>query len=61
MQSIGQARKAVVATSGVHRAKKFHAAIETSLFEINHNHNRMADMKTFITPRFQTFSKDLLA
>lgn len=42
-------------------AKKFHEAIETSLYEINHNQDRMADMKTLITPRFQTFAQNLLA
>lgn len=54
-------KKDVLGTHYFDCAKKFHAAIETSLFEINHNHDRMADMKTLITPRFQTFAQNLLA
>jgi transposase len=54
-------KKDVLGTHYFDCAKKFHEAIETSLFEINHNHNRMADMKTLITPRFQTFAQNLLA
>lgn len=54
-------KKDVLGTHYYECAKKFHEAIETSLHEINHNHHRMADMKTLITPRFQTFAQNLLA
>ena len=54
-------KKDVLGTHYFDCAKKFHEAIETSLFEINHNHDRMAAMKTLITPRFQTFAQNLLA
>ena len=54
-------KKDVLGTHYYDCAKKFHEAIETSLFEINHNHDRMADLKTLITPRFQTFAQNLLA
>ncbi len=54
-------KKDVLGTHYFDCAKKFHAAIEKSLFEINHHPDRMADMKTLITPRFQTFAQNLLA
>lgn len=54
-------KKDVLGTHYYDCAKKFHEAIETSLFEINHSHDRVADMKTLITPRFQTFAQNLLA
>lgn len=54
-------KKDVLGTHYYDCAKKFHEAIETSLFEINHSHDRMADMRTLITPRFQTFAQNLLA
>ena len=54
-------KKDVLGTQYYDCAKKFHKAIETSLFEINHNKDRMADMKTIITPRFQTFAQNLMA
>lgn len=54
-------KKDVLGTHYFDCAKKFHEAIENSLFEINHNHDRMAAMKTLITPRFQTFAQNLLA
>lgn len=54
-------KKDVLGTHYYDCAKKFHEAIETSSFEINHNKERMADMKTLITPRFQTFAQNLLA
>jgi transposase len=41
-------------------AKNFHEAINKALFEINHLPQRRADMKTLITPRFQTFAQNLL-
>jgi len=39
---------------------KFHDAIKTAVLEINHSSERIADMKTLITPKFQTFAQNLL-
>jgi transposase len=54
-------KKDVLGTHYYECANKFHEAIKQALFEINHKQNRMDDMKTLITPRFQTFAQNLLA
>lgn len=54
-------KKDVLGTHYFDCAKKFHEAIQTSLFEINHNLDTIANLKTLITPRFQTFAQNLLA
>lgn len=39
---------------------KFHNAIKAAIFEINHKPARIADMRTLVTPKFQTFAQNLL-
>lgn len=53
-------KKDVLGTRYYDCALKFHEAIKTAIFEINHNDARRADMQTLITPRFQTFAQNLL-
>lgn len=40
--------------------RKFHQAILTAISEINFHPQRMADMKSLITPQFQLFAQNLL-
>lgn len=54
-------KKDVLGTHYYDCAQKFHEAIKTAIFEINHHHVRMADMQTLITPRFQAFAQNLMA
>ena len=54
-------KKDVLGTHYYECANKFHEAIKQALFEINHKQERMDDMKTLITPRFQTFAQNLMA
>ena len=53
-------KKDILATRYYDCALKFHQAIKTAIFEINHNQTRRADMQTLITPRFQSFAQNLL-
>jgi transposase len=54
-------KKDVLGTHYYECPNKFHEAIKQALFEINHKQERMDDMKTLITPRFQTFAQNLMA
>lgn len=54
-------KKDVLGTKYFECAQKFHDAINQALFEINNSQNRIEDLKTLITPKFQTFAQNLKA
>lgn len=54
-------KKDVLATHYFECPQKFHAAIKQALVDINHNQRTINDMRSLITPRFQTFAQNLLA
>ena len=54
-------KKDVLGTKYFDCATKFHDAIRTAVHEINHDKKRIADCKTLLTPKFQSFAQNLLA
>lgn len=53
-------KKDVLGTHYYDCAYKFHSAIKQALMDINHNQKTRQDMKTLLTPNFQTFAQNLL-
>lgn len=53
-------KKEVLATRYFDGAQKFHEAIRQSILDINANPKTRNDLKTLITPNFQTFAQNLM-
>jgi hypothetical protein len=54
-------KKDVLGTHYFECLKKFHAALKQTLVDIYHNHSTINDMRSLITPQFQTFAQNILA